>query len=109
VADVAARPQADGIHTFTLSGVPAGTYQIFSGSDSNNNLLICDAGESCGAYLTLDSPILVDVDRDLSGLEFASGLTVNLAEFQRADADEREPVETGLRRGSSRRQIGAGP
>ena len=108
VTDVAARPQADGSHTFTLSGVPAGTYQIFSGSDANNNLLICDAGESCGAYLTLDSPILIDVDRDLSGLEFASGLTVNLAEFQLTDADEREPVETGLRRGS-RRQIGVGP
>jgi len=108
VTDVAAQPQADGSHAFTLENVPAGTYQIFSGSDSNNNLLICDAGESCGAYLTLDSPILVDVDRNLSGLEFVSGLTVNLAEFQLTDADEREPVETGLRR-STRRQIGSGP
>ncbi|MFO7642227.1 MAG: S8 family serine peptidase [Candidatus Competibacteraceae bacterium] len=105
---VAAQPQADGSHAFSLSGIPAGTYQLFAGSDSNNDLLICDEGESCGAYLTLDRPILLEVDRDLSGLEFVSGLTVNLAEFQRASAGEREPVEIGLRR-SSRRQIGSGP
>jgi serine protease len=104
VADVAAQLQEDGSHAFTLSGIPAGTYQLFAGSDSNNNQFICDEGESCGAYLTLDSPILVEVARDLSELEFVSGFAVNLAAFQLAD--EREPGR-GMRRGS-RKHIGSG-
>ncbi len=104
VADVAAQPQADGSHAFSLSGIPAGTYQLFAGSDSNYDQFICDEGESCGAYLTLDRPISLEVDRDLSGLDFVSSFTVNLAASQRMGEDE---TERGLRRGS-RKQIGVG-
>lgn len=57
----------DGRYTYTLS-VAAGTYWIYSGSDFNNNLQICDTGESCGAYLTTDEPVAVVVDRDRSNL-----------------------------------------
>lgn len=104
VKSVAAQPQEDGSHAFTLSGIPAGTYQLFAGSDSNNDQFICDDGESCGAYLTLDSPVLVEVDRNLSGLGFVSSFTVNLAASQSAGKDE---PERKLRRGS-RKQLGNG-
>lgn len=87
--------QADGSFSYTLSQVPAGTYEIYSGSDSNNNSLICDAGESCGAYLTTNQPIRVQVSGNQSGLDFVSGYAVSLANSQAMGAAE---PATGLQR-----------
>ncbi len=82
VAEATMQTQADGSYTFTLSDVPDGVYQIYAGADSNNDRSICSVGESCGAYLTLDEPLLITVDRQRSGLDFVSGFLVNLADFQ---------------------------
>lgn len=104
VAEATVERQEDGSYAYTLRDVPAGTYEIFSGSDANNNLLICDVGESCGAYLTTNEPVRIEVSADQSDLDFVSGYELNLADFQRAtDAGE----ETGLQRGQTR-QLGIG-
>ena len=95
VKDVAGQLQPDGSYTFTLSDIPAGTYQLFAGSDANNDLFICDAGESCGAYVTLDAPVTIEVDRDRSDLDFVSGYLVQLPGVQTATKPE-----TGIRRGT---------
>jgi serine protease len=68
----------DGRYSYRFENIPAGTYQIFAGSDLNNDGFICDSGESCGAYLTLDKPIQVQVNGNRSDLDFASGFTANL-------------------------------
>jgi len=82
VAEATMQTQTDGSYTFTLRDVPDGVYQIYAGADSNNDRSICSVGESCGAYLTLDEPLLITVDRHRSGLDFVSGFLVNLADFQ---------------------------
>ncbi|CDH44824.1 S8 family serine peptidase [Candidatus Contendibacter odensensis] len=102
IADVTAVRQANGSYTYTLSDVPAGSYEIFAGSDSNNNQFICDIGESCGAYITTDAPVMIEVNQNRSGLDFVSGFTVNLADFKSVKADT---GETGKRRHSTR-QVG---
>ncbi|MCB1776135.1 MAG: S8 family serine peptidase [Candidatus Competibacteraceae bacterium] len=84
--------QPDGRYVYTLRGIPAGTYQIFAGSDLNNDFYICDAGESCGAYLTLDDPITIRVRRNRRNLDFVSGYTLNLADFQGMAAGGPGPV-----------------
>ncbi len=61
----------NGAYQFSFKGVPAGRYQIISGSDNNQDLYICDDAESCGGYLTIDRPSVINVDRNLSGLNFA--------------------------------------
>lgn len=38
-----------------------------AGSDSDNDLFICDPGEACGSYLTLDQPQDILLDRNLAG------------------------------------------
>jgi len=101
VADATVTRQADGSYAYTLRDVPAGTYEIFAGSDANNNSLICDTGESCGAYLTTDEPIRIEVNEDRSGLDFVSGYTLNLADFQTVTEIDKE---TGLQRKT--RQLG---
>lgn len=83
VAEAIGTAQADGSYRYTISDVPAGTYQLFSGADSNNNLTICDVGESCGAYLTIDDPVALEVSSDRSDLDFTSSYQVNMADFKR--------------------------
>ncbi|MFK7976206.1 MAG: S8 family serine peptidase [Halioglobus sp.] len=57
-------------YTFNFEGVEAGEYEIIAGSDADNDLLICDAGEACGAWLTTDQPISIDVAADVADLNF---------------------------------------
>lgn len=56
---------------FAFSNVPAGLYQLFAGTDLDNDLLICDAGEACGAYLTIDQPLTINFDRNRDDIDFA--------------------------------------
>lgn len=59
-----------GGYSFTFSDVPPGTYQVITGTDLNNDNFVCDPGEACGTYLTLDAPKLLEVDSDRAGLDF---------------------------------------
>ena len=60
----------DGTYGLDFGSVPDGTYELVVGSDMDNDGLVCDAGEACGAYptfnepdtLTLVSDQLVDID-----------------------------------------------
>lgn len=61
-----------GVYEYSLTDVPAGRYLIEAGSDVDNNLIICERGESCGAYRTLDAPSAITVDGDRSGLDFVT-------------------------------------
>lgn len=67
-AQTIARSRDD--YRFQLPLVPAGDYLLFAGTDLNNNLRICDAGEACGALLTLDQPLRLRVDRDVNDVNF---------------------------------------
>lgn len=44
----------DGRYTFRFSDVDPGEYYVIAGTDNDNDGFICDAGEACGAYPTLD-------------------------------------------------------
>ncbi|MEY3220929.1 MAG: hypothetical protein RIT27_2286 [Pseudomonadota bacterium] len=61
---------ADGHYPYQFNNVAAGTYQILSGNDSNNDDFICDAGESCGAYLTTSQPADIKVSQNINGVNF---------------------------------------
>ncbi|MFH7321320.1 S8 family serine peptidase [Desulfurivibrio sp. D14AmB] len=67
-----------GVYNFEFSGVPAGNYLIFAGSDANNDDIICDAGESCGSWPTLSAPVEVAVSGNVSGVNFVSSYGFNI-------------------------------
>ncbi len=62
-----------GVYSYSFTNIPQGTYNLFSGSDSNNNDLVCEAGEACGAYLTLARPNSVLLDRARNDVNFDVG------------------------------------
>lgn len=67
-----------GAYTYKLNDVPGGSYLVVAGTDTNYDGYICDSGEACGVYGTLDSPKLVYVNADQDNIDFQSGYRVNL-------------------------------
>jgi serine protease len=63
-----------GRYAYRFDGVPAGSYYIFAGTDSNWDDFICDEGEICGAYPTVGTSALVDISGDRQGLDFSAGI-----------------------------------
>jgi len=61
---------SEGRYHFVFDGLPAGDYQVFAGSDADNDLLICDAGEACGSWLTIDQPIVIQLQADRTDVDF---------------------------------------
>jgi len=70
-------PFNPGGYAYSFTNIPAGTYKIFAGTDSNNDLFIGDSGEAYGAYLTLDQLVSITISEDQSDLDFDSNFAVN--------------------------------
>ncbi|MEM6988067.1 MAG: S8 family serine peptidase, partial [Pseudomonadota bacterium] len=81
VAEVAA-PVASGVIPFQLAGVAAGNYYVVAGTDVDNDGFICEDGEACGAYPTINDVELVTVGgASITGLGFTSDIQSPLTQF----------------------------
>ncbi|MBI3546413.1 MAG: S8 family serine peptidase [Gammaproteobacteria bacterium] len=61
-------------YRFNIDGVAAGDYFVLAGSDLNNDFVICDPGEACGAYPTLDLPTTLHVNgTPITDINFVTG------------------------------------
>ena len=69
---------SNGLYPYSFTSVAHGTYSIYAGTDSDNDGFIGDAGEAIGAYISLDQPVEIDVDSNLSNLDFTTSFNVNL-------------------------------
>jgi serine protease len=68
----------NGEYSYSITGVEPGDYYLLAGSDLDNNLLICEAGESCGSYPTMGDAAAVSVDSDMTNLDFDISFDQNL-------------------------------
>lgn len=73
---------SNGVYEFSFSGIPLGQYHIRAGSDLDNDNVICEPGDACGAYPTLDilsRHIIIDGSNlNRSGLDFTTGYSTSL-------------------------------
>ena len=67
-----------GVYNYSIPNLGPGDYQIYAGTDDNNDGFLCDGGEACGAYPLVDQPDTITVDGSTSGIDFVSGFRVNL-------------------------------
>jgi serine protease len=67
----------NGIYPFSLSA-PAGEYILFAGTDSDNDYSVGDPGESAGAYVSMDQPRVIRLNRDRTGYNFTTSFNLNL-------------------------------
>ncbi len=66
-----------GVYHFSFNDVAHDTYIITAGSDFNNDGFICDAGESCGAFMTLDRPTSINLPGYQAGIHFNTSFNIN--------------------------------
>jgi serine protease len=85
-------PFSQGGYEYTFSGIPAGNYQIFAGTDSDNDFVLGDPGEAFGAYLTLDQPLSVSVSENQDDLDFNSNFDVSLPAQMAAGVKPARPL-----------------
>jgi serine protease len=74
-----------GEYEYALESVPGGSYLLYAGSDTDNDLFICGTGEACGAYPTLGTPDLVPLTGDRTDLDFVSGFLQTLGTLSAGD------------------------
>jgi len=68
-----------GSYTYIFSSVPSGSYYVFAGSDSDNDNFICDDGEACGGYPTINQLSPIDIfGNSAPDINFGTGFNVQL-------------------------------
>lgn len=72
----------NGEYSYSIANIDPGDYYILAGSDHDNNLFICEAGESCGSYPTLGDATVISVDQDFTDLDFDISFDQNLDSSQ---------------------------
>lgn len=70
VASTQAR-ESNGALSYSFNAIPRGRYYIAAGTDADNDFLICDDGEICGAYPSRERVIVIDLDRDYHDIDFS--------------------------------------
>lgn len=88
---------SNGEYQFQFQDVDPGTYELSAGTDTDNDLFICDAGEACGSYLTADQPILIDLNTNLEDIDFPLEFLISIPTIN-ANALESNGKATSLRR-----------
>ncbi len=84
--------------SYRLPSAPPGDYQLFAGTDLDNDLLICDSGEACGAYLTIDQPLTITLDRDRDDIDFPIEYLIALPGAAAAEENGTIRLPTTLKR-----------
>jgi len=59
---------SSGGYTFSLSDVNAGVYALITGSDIDNDLTICGAGEACAVWPSMEDPDYILANQSLAEL-----------------------------------------
>ncbi|MEM6709438.1 MAG: S8 family serine peptidase [Pseudomonadota bacterium] len=68
----------NGEYRFTILNVPPGQYRVFAGTDSDDDNFLCDDGEACGSFRTLDDPETLVVNDDVTAVDFVSEYRLSL-------------------------------
>lgn len=76
---------SDGQYMYQLHGIKKGRYTLSTGSDLDFDGIICDSGESCGQYPTLDRPVVVEISEQES--EFNFDMTTGYATLKAASSN----------------------
>jgi serine protease len=76
-----------GDHPYAFAELDAGIYFLAAGTDNDNDGLLCDEGEACGAYATLSLPDAIRLGTaDITEREFLIGYRPDILAAQAAGA-----------------------
>jgi serine protease len=69
----------NGRYSYQFDNVAAGSYLLIAGTDMDNDQFLGDSGEAYGEYLSKEEPVIINVNSDLTQLDFSSGFMVKLS------------------------------
>jgi len=82
IDQVQVSPIAGQVNPFTFENIPPGTYLIFAGTDVDNDALLCQFGEACGSYPSVNDPLIIEVgSQDVGNLSFTVDILDGFATF----------------------------
>ncbi len=87
----------NGSYTYAFHDIPPGNYAVVAGSDMDDDGFICDGGEACGSYPTLDLPTPVALDHDVVNADFGTAFRQTIGAGVSAKALDR-PIPVLRRR-----------
>ncbi|MBV1882451.1 MAG: S8 family peptidase [Pseudomonadales bacterium] len=71
VGQTTTTPVGNGVHSYQIENVPPGSYYLLGGSDIDYDDIICQAGESCGAYPLVDQVSVIEKNtEELTSIDF---------------------------------------
>ena len=73
-AEIVAETLVNPDGSYAVTDVPAGSYRIIAGSDIDVDLFICQNGETCGGYPDSVTEEVVEVDGDVTDIDFVVSL-----------------------------------
>jgi serine protease len=91
VAAVEVDPR-NGHYKYSFTDVPPGSYYVYAGTDNDNDNLLCNSGEACGSYPTLNQPLLLVVDGNMQDVDFLTGFGLRIG------ATSTQASQTGISR-----------
>lgn len=91
IAQAVTRKEFD--YRYSLSDLPVGRYEVWAGTDTDNDGFICDEGETCGSYQTIDSPLIIDITDERGDLDFPSNYQITLPGISSAGANRKGSLQ----------------
>lgn len=64
---------------YSFEEVPEGSYLIYAGTDIDNDLFVCTSGETCGAFPNLNEIEPININENLSNINFLINIQSNLS------------------------------
>jgi len=107
VVEQAESAATDSTYAYAFANLAAGSYRIMAGTDADNDFVICDAGEACGAYITIEQPVQIDLNSNMTSLDFPIGYVVALPSTMSDDGDTDDEPQGFARSSSNRQKSGA--
>lgn len=83
----------NGAYAFTFNGIAPGIYQLYAGSDTDNNGFILGSWEASGGYKTLSNPSLIYLNQDMKDLDFFTGYNFAMATSSSAGPSATPKIE----------------
>ncbi len=81
-----------GEYPFIFNDVPQGRYTLVMGTDMDNDGVICDDGEACGAFPTLARADEFELSSDRDGFTFVAAYLASLPTSQNMSSDEKSSL-----------------
>ena len=68
----------EGHYQLTFSQVPKGEYFLLGGTDMDNDGFICEGGELCGGYPSVEQLLPIKISEDVADLKFSANFSQSL-------------------------------